>query len=420
MNKKVNKNRKNSKILHIFKWFLLICGVAILILLVLNLVGKLRVRWQQSKLNSFYNTAGLNSNGPPGEIVRQEVLSTAVDGGKGYRVLYRTQKYDGTPTFTSGLVFVPNNTNGGTPRPVMAWAHGTLGMGDACAPSRTTDPPANVPGLGEMLARGWVVTATDYAGLGTAGIEGYLVGGDEAHDVLNSVRAARNLPGSEAGTSYVVWGHSQGGHSALFTADQSAAYAPELQLQGTVASAPAAELAPLLREQYNTALGWVIGPEIMLSWPQVYAGLSSQAALSAAGQRNYQKIAEQCIKTSALGGIVRNAFNQQFFKVNPLSQPDWQAAITEQTAPVLKPQQPLMVVESTADQVVLPNTTARYIQKACQADSNLSQLWLAKVGHIDLQTVAAPAVVGWLSDRLAGRPNPSNCSQPLPVTPAAE
>lgn len=420
MSRKSNKKQQASKGPKVFKWFLLISLAVLLPLIALSLFTKLRANWQQSKLKSFYETAGLNPNGTPGEIVRQEELATAPANGKGWRILYRTQKHDGTPTFSSGLVFVPNNTNAEAPRPVVAWAHGTIGMGDACAPSRTAAPPATIPGLSGMLERGWVVTATDYAGLGTPGIEGYLVGGDEARDVLNSVRAARNLPASQAGSTYGLWGHSQGGHSALFTSQLGTSYAPELKLVGTVASAPAAELGPLLKEQHNTALGWVIGPEVILAWPQVYDNLNPSGVMTTAGQRNYKKIAEQCIKSSALEGIVRNKFGQQFFKLNPLTQPGWQVAAAEQTAPTLQPDQPLMIAESTADQVVLPNTTALYIQKACQAGSNLSSLWLAQVGHVALAPVIAPSVSGWLDDRFNGRPNPSSCTQPLPVTPINE
>ena len=129
-----------------------------------------------------------------GQVVRHEPLGVSIQNGSAQRVLYRTQRADGTATFASGMVFIPNNNNGGLPRPVVAWAHGTVGMGDQCAPSRTKDPTGNIAWVSQMLAKGWVVTATDYAGLGTPGTEGYLVGGDEAHDVLNSVRAARDLP----------------------------------------------------------------------------------------------------------------------------------------------------------------------------------------------------------------------------------
>jgi len=247
------------------KYFLLVVLALVIAVTVWTVIVEVQSSIAQSRLQPFYNTQGLSVSGAPGQVVRQAPLGVSVPGGIGLRILYRTQRADGSYTFSSGMVFIPNNTNAGLPRPVVAWAHGTLGMGTACAPSRTSDPVASIAWISSLLAKGWVVTATDYAGFGTAGTQGYLVGGDEAHDVLNSVRAAHNLVQAQAGTTYAIWGHSQGGNSALFSASRSASYAPELQLVGTVASAPAAELVPLLNEQYGTAADWVIGPLVAVA-----------------------------------------------------------------------------------------------------------------------------------------------------------
>jgi hypothetical protein len=43
------------------------------------------------------------------------------------------------------------------------------------------------------------------------------VGTSESRAVLDSVRVAGQLPGADGGKKFVVWGHSQGGHVALFT-----------------------------------------------------------------------------------------------------------------------------------------------------------------------------------------------------------
>lgn len=419
-------NKKSSKFQPYFKRFehlfvgLLICFCVLLLAITgVAVYNKLKIDHQQSRLQPFYNTAGLPGSGPLGQVVRSEPLGISVPNGSGYRILYRTQRADNSLTYASGMVFIPNNSTAGVPRPVVAWAHGTVGMGDQCAPSRLANPIANIDWVGQMLARGWVVTATDYAGLGTPGTEAYLVGSSEAHDVLNSVRALKYLPAAQAGNSFAVWGHSQGGNSSLFTASQAAAYAPELKLVGTVASAPAAELVPLLQQTYGTTLDWVIGPEAMLSWPASFPGLSVASVTTKAGQDNYKRLANQCILWATLGGIVRNKLNQQFFSTNVADVPGWRAVASSQSAPVLSPSQPLLVAESLTDQVVLPDTTALYIQQACRAGSNLSSLWLNDVGHIQLSNVIAPEVISWINDRFAGRPNLSTCNQPLPIPPAS-
>jgi alpha-beta hydrolase superfamily lysophospholipase len=394
--------------------------LALLVALLAGIVGwsNHQVAHRQNALQPFYDTSGLSLSGPIGQVVRSEPLGVQVQNGSALRVLYRTQKADGAITFASGMVFVPDNNNAGSPRPVVAWAHGTVGMGDQCAPSRIKNPTSNIAWVSDMLAKGWVVTATDYAGLGTAGTEGYLIGGDEARDVLNSVRALRYIPQANASNRFAVWGHSQGGHSALFTASQTTSYAPELRLVGTVASAPAAELPALLSETNGSAIDWVIGPEVATSWPKVYPNLNAQTSLTSTGYKNYRKIADQCIAPATLEGLTRTKLKQQFFKGDPISQQAWRNAAQDQTAPLLAPSQPLLVAESLTDKVVLPNTTALYIQRACQARSNLGSLWLTGVGHIQLSSVISPEVIIWIGNRFAGLPATPTCNQPLPITPA--
>jgi hypothetical protein len=77
-----------------------------------------------------------------------------------------------------------------------------------------------------------------------------------------------------------------------------------------------------------------------------------------------------------------------------------------------------LVAESLIDQVVLPNTTALYMQRACQANSDLTKVWLTGVNHVQLANVVSPTVIGWLGDRFAGLPATSNCNQALPIAPA--
>jgi alpha-beta hydrolase superfamily lysophospholipase len=86
----------------------------------------------------------------------------------------------------------------------------------------------SIQGLNEMLQQGYVVAATDYPGLGTSGPHPYLVGLSEGRAALDSVRAARSMAGSDS--AFAVWGHSQGGHAALYAGILAANYAPELKL----------------------------------------------------------------------------------------------------------------------------------------------------------------------------------------------
>ena len=107
-------------------------------------------------------------------------------------------------------------------------------------------------GLRDMVNRGYVVTATDYPGLGTAGPHPYLVGISEARAVLDSVRAARDMLGTGGGRRFAVWGHSQGGQASLYSGILGHSYAPDLDLVGIAAAAPATELAVLMADDLNS------------------------------------------------------------------------------------------------------------------------------------------------------------------------
>lgn len=416
MGRKSPKRRLSKILVIVLMAVSVLIILPVLILSMMGIISDWRSDRLQNKLSSFYDTTGLATDGALGEVVRYENLDVEVPGGIGYRILYRTEKADGAKTFSSGLVFSPYSP--GEDKPVLAWAHGTLGLGDKCTPSRTADP-ADISWLSEAMANNWVVVATDYAGQGTPGTQAYLVGSAEAHDVINSVRAARNMSQTNAGNSYAVWGHSQGGNSALFTADMSAGYAPELDLKGTVASAPAAELVALMDQQYDNSVGWVIGSIVAKTWPSVNSSLDVNDVLSSSGLDSYKKIANQCIAKSAIGGMIRNWFKQQIFSVNPNSVPAWQQMAESQSAPKLGANQPLMVVESKTDSVVLPNTTALYIEQACATGSNLQSLWIDKGNHEVIPKLTYPQVIPWIADRFDGQPNQSNCNLPPAVTPYA-
>ncbi len=377
---------------------------------------------RQDALQPFYSPPSPLPAGRVGSIIRKESLGVNVpEGGQGFRILYRSESSNGSPVVSSGMVFVPAGKPPKGGWPVVAWAHPTVGLGRSCAPSRTSDPLSDVTWLSDMLQRGWMVTATDYAGLGTPGTSAYLVGKSEANDVLNSVRAARNLEPGKASSRFALWGHSQGGHAVLFAANRARGYAPELKLVAAAAAAPAAELEALLAEQSGSAVNWVIGPELFVSWPVEYPSLNRKEVGSSAALNRYRKVAHECIGVpSSLEALALNKFDSGFFKKNPTSVPSWRSVTVKQTAPTLPASIPLFIAQGLKDQVVLPNTTALYAQRSCRAGSNLTVAWMGGVSHNKAASTSGPFVASWLFDRFAGRPNLNTCDQPLPIAPSTK
>jgi len=402
-----------------------IAVVAVVVLAVLLVTGTAGYYWfrqwqaeqEQAPLEAFY-TPPEPLEGSPGVVIRSEPAPLwDVPGARAQRILYVTQGYDGGRRVSGGTVWIPERPARG-PRKVVAWAHGTIGLGDQCAPSRN---PAAMPlmsqWLQQMIANDWIVTATDYQGLGTPPPATYLLGRAEANDVVNSVRAARSMPGAEAGSDWAVYGLSQGGHAALWTGQLARDIAPELRLTAVAAAAPAGPLEVILAQQWDTAVAWAIGPEVMVSWPVVDPSLTPAAIVSDAGLAATEAQAEDCIMTAALFGLARQKLGQQYFDRSPLSDPNWLAALRTQTPDPLPADLPLLVPVGTEDNVVLPSSIAWLQRRWCRAGSDLTMDWMGGVDHIHAATVAGPQVVDWLDQRFAGKPTQPNCDQKPPVAP---
>src|ERR1700761_2374767 len=221
--------------------------------------------------DAFYQaTAAEIENGAPGSIIREEPMRATPPGGAAHRVLYRSTSPDGKKIAVSGVIITPPGAPPQGGWPVVAWAHPTTGIVPRCAPSLALFVYQQMAGSRPLTEKGYAIAATDYPGLGTPGPHPYLVGISEARAVIDSVRAARSFPGLENSARFAVWGHSQGGQAALFTGMIAKSYAPELQLVGVAAAAPATDLIALMTDDLNTAGGRNLTAMTMWSWARVF------------------------------------------------------------------------------------------------------------------------------------------------------
>jgi hypothetical protein len=192
---------------------------------------------------SFYQNRPV-PGAPPGTLIAVEPYSPSVPGAAAYRVIYNSTDIYGAPIPVSGVIYIPLAAAPQQGRNIVAWAHPTTGIAQGCAPLLDNGAlgastlAQSIPGLDAFIADGDIVAATDYPGLGAAGVHPYLIGDGEGRSIIDSVRAARTLPGADISGKCVVWGHSQGGQAALFAGQITNSYAPELKLVGVAAAAP--------------------------------------------------------------------------------------------------------------------------------------------------------------------------------------
>lgn len=346
----------------------------------------------------------------PGDLVSVHSIP-APAGASAWKILYLTTGLNGQMRQVSGVVVAPSGRST-VPRNVVAWAHPTTGVWGSCAPSLRPTVLKTIPGLNDMLARGYVIAATDYPGLGTPGTHPYLVGISEARSVIDSVRAARNIPQTNSGARFAVWGHSQGGHAALFTGQLSARYAPELKLVGVAAAAPATELETLLRDDISRKVGQVLASYALWAWARVYhANLAS--AVNGRAEAHVKAIARICIQTDAevaLVGINSIFLGPHFLAENIYTTAPWNKIMEENEpdkAPVLAP---VFISQGTGDEVVRPSVTASYVHLLCSRKENVTFLELSGVTHHLIAWDSKQQAVSWIANRFAGTPLPANCT----------
>ncbi|WP_040799054.1 alpha/beta hydrolase family protein [Nocardia higoensis] len=176
-------------------------------------------------------------------------VATPPAAGSGARIRYGSTTVGDAPTTASAAVYFPQGEPPQGGWPVIAWAHGTVGIGDDCAYS-IAGPGARERDwayLGAWLDQGYAVVAADYAGLGTPGEHPYLDGMVEAHNIVDAVRAA-TAEYPSLSREWVVVGQSQGGAAAVFTARYATELGgPDLDYRGAVGTGVPAYIEDILQ-----------------------------------------------------------------------------------------------------------------------------------------------------------------------------
>jgi len=364
-----------------------------------------------SAQTEFYQAAPSDLPGRPGTLIRQEPSSRAPLGATAYRVLYRSTGLNGEPIAVSGTVIVPAGPRPPGGWPVVAWAHPTSGIVSICAPSLAVFKFEQIQGLRDMLRHGYVVTATDYPGLGTPGPHPYLVGVSEGRAVLDSVRAAENLVG-ESGAPVALWGHSQGGQAVLYAGLLAGRYAPDLNLVGVAAAAPATDIGTLMQDDESSGGGKNLLAMTLWSWAQVY-GAPMDAVVDPAALPTIDRLARSCLESPV---DIRprkrdaNALQRHFLAVSNLTQIEpWRSLLAQNTIGTLPPSLPIFIAQGEDDRTVQPQVTRDYVARLCAAHSRVTTLYMPGVGHGTAAMKSTLTAVGWIADRFAGAPVPDDC-----------
>lgn len=362
-------------------------------------------------LPDFYGVPDPLPPAAPGSLIRSEPVEVAGLRGSLSRVMYHSTTIDGADIAVTGLIAVPTAPAPAGGRPVVSWAHGTTGIADSCAPS--LEPSSFTALANGLLDAGYVVVATDYEGLGTPGRHPYVVGASEAHGVLDIVTMAQSFPNADASKRFVIWGHSQGGHAAMFAGKLAATYTPNLQLVATVAGAPPSQLllvnAALQQSPFKHYIA-MVAAAMNAAYGDARANLAD--VLTPEGIAFLDNMDTKCS-----GDLAKAAVGLDFSKLqkaDPATIPAWNALLKENdpgtfTAPIPSP---LLIIHGGEDEQIPVVSSALLFTQLCTI-GQVGQRWVFDgQSHAGVIVPSFPSMLTWIGDRLAGAPMPDPLQPP--------
>jgi pimeloyl-ACP methyl ester carboxylesterase len=364
---------------------------------------------------SFYDVTTLDpaqvAAADPGAVLREEEveLTGPLAGASGRRVLYRSVDADGAPAVVSGIILVPAGDPPEGGRPVVAWAHGTTGIADRCAPSATGNLFYDDYGAvgRDLLDQGFVVAATDYHGLGTPGVHTYHHSEEMAHATTDSVAAAHDL--ADVGPLRPEWfvvGHSEGGLAALATDAVADEALPGLDYRGAVVAAPTPPLGTFAPFMFG-----IEGRGYAVLLLEAVAGIAPDLAPAVA--LGPEAASREALVTHGCWEEAVPGFDD-IPAERMVAEPDVGPRLAEVLAEwaAYDPATvagPMLVVQGEADESVLPPITADLADDLCAHSRGIEYRTFPAAGHDEVMAMASADMAAWMADRMAGEPPPSTC-----------
>ena len=264
-----------------------------------------------------------------------------------------------------------------------------------------------MPLANQLLDQGWEVTASDYQGEGTPGPLPYLVGVSAARNTIDIVRAARRIAKVHASDRYIVWGHSEGGQTAMFGLHIAAAYTPELHLDGVVAGAPPSQFNLIYQFLTSSPYRYYL---FMAAGGFHAAYGSRRAPLSAVLTPTAEKLLP--VLTQGCSSYVAQRIDRYslaaMVKKDPFTVPGWSTLLKENDPENFTSASaaPLLIIQGGADEQIPVASTQLLAQHLCGVGQDLERWIYPGQSHAGVIGPSAPDMIHWMADRFAGQADP--------------
>jgi pimeloyl-ACP methyl ester carboxylesterase len=361
-------------------------------------------------LTPFYDPPVPLPKAPFGTLLRSAPFTgyTLPPGARAVRILYLSQALNGDPVAASGVVLLPAGPTPSGGWPVIVWAHGTSGVARQCAPSLMKDLEYGSEGLMPMVAAGYAVVATDYAGLGTPGPHQYDNKIPQANDVVYSVPAAHAAV-AELGARWVVIGHSQGGVAVWGVAEleaqrKDAGYAGAISVAGDMDyesyfAHDAADLDAI------TALYW---PLTAFGIQASYPSFDVARMLTAPALARYADVTTKGCWYYAYAAM--SEVGPQPSVLPDMQQlPELRRYLRDSLSTGKPISGPLLVLAGDDDLSVSIANIRASVRQACERGLPVEFVHRPGLDHDPLMEQTTPEQLAWVRERLAGKLWVSNC-----------
>ncbi|KAF7900870.1 hypothetical protein EAF00_003091 [Botryotinia globosa] len=358
----------------------------------------------------FYNTPDNFSSSDPGDLLKLQPVDsstlTTPDGIATFRFQYTSVDLDGTIVPSSGFIAFPfASPANGSQFPLVAYAHGTIGVHRGCAPSSSPslfDYSSWVP----LMYNGYAVVATDYAGLGNNfTLHKYTAFTAHANDLFYSVQAARKAFPGMFTKDWASVGHSQGGGAVWKLSEHPLVQKHSSGYLGTVAISPASKLYDMLVEIFEQIIPrpdfhqFVVTAEL----GQLIYGLKATypnytTPFLADGMRKRLELADMMQScTLASMGLSLDLPRDQYTVANVTPATDeFLKQFQDANAPAqgASASKPILIIQGWNDTSILPQTTLDSFQATVNA-GNVA--YLKRYPGLDHSATIASSTPLWLN-----------------------
>ena len=359
--------------------------------------------------DDFYNPPQYSEHDEPGKLLK---VDQDVDPTKYFlppataltRIAYLSETAKKSPVPVSAAIlwpYAPKTQSDGS-FPVVAWAHGTSSLTQDGAPSHHQNFWQHFLAPFQLVLNGYVVVATDYAGLGVHHdmkgdpiVHPYLAAPSHANDVVYSVKAAHTaFP--KLSKDFVVIGHSQGGGAAWAVA-QKAASSPSLRCLGCVPVSPTTRVLDE-PDPFGSLLCLGICDGLKATLPDV----DLDALLTPSGRKLSDFVRASGAGVATCAALMQPGVIQPHFKKDK-HVIEYQEMIATGGKAIGCP---MLVVHGEADPRLSPENVKRGVERTrdIQPHSQIELVLLPGITHNGALTGSQRLWMEWIADRFAGRP----------------